>query len=77
MAGAYGKALPRLQAVREARAWSVHELARAAGISHTTIIGAEKGAHVRWATVRALAKALDVTPQALYVDAPEVVTADC
>jgi transcriptional regulator with XRE-family HTH domain len=58
----------KLKNLREEQALSLRELAKASGVSHTTIWEHERrkeGAHPR--TVRKLAKALGVAPRELMV----------
>jgi transcriptional regulator with XRE-family HTH domain len=53
--------LPGLQAARRARGLSQRELARVAGVAHTTICHLETATHdARGVTLRRLAAALDV-----------------
>ena len=56
----------RLREVRESRLMTQGELARRAGVTAITISRLERGMHrPRFATVRRLAEALGVQPQAL------------
>lgn len=58
-----------LKAVREERLLTQMELAKKAGLNHTTIVMAEKGQGVALATVRALCSALRVKPEKLLSEA--------
>ena len=59
-----------LRELREDRAWGVRELAEAAGVAPSTVFRIESGASMRPGSVRAIAKALGVTPADIreYVD---------
>ena len=57
--------LTRLRIVRERRALSQRDLAQKAGVSHVTIARIELGQEPYPSTVRKLARALEVDPQAL------------
>ena len=57
--------LPRLRTQRLAAVLTQEELARRAGVAEGTIVSAEHGKKVRISTVRKLAEALGVAPQAL------------
>lgn len=54
-----------LERLRLARALSQRDLAKLAGVSPTTIVRAEQGEDVYPSTVRKLARALGVKPDAL------------
>ena len=57
--------LPGLRARRLAAVLTQEDLARRAGVAEGTVVAAEQGKTVRISTVRKLAEALGVTPQAL------------
>ena len=57
--------LTQLRRLREDRALSQRDLAKAAGVSQATIVHAEAGQDVRHVTVRKLATALNVEPNEL------------
>ena len=64
--------LPRLRALRERRALTQRELADLAGVSRATLISLEAGRENPYpTTVRKLAKALGVAPDALMEPAEE------
>lgn len=54
--------LSQLRSIRERRMMSQRDLAKAAGVSPTTVIRAEKGAPMRFVSARKLAAALGVEP---------------
>lgn len=60
-----------LQDLREARGWTQRQLAAESGIPADVISTIETGRtkNPTWRTVRALAAALDVSPDALFSDA--------
>jgi transcriptional regulator with XRE-family HTH domain len=63
--------LPRLRAVRVARALSQAELAERAGVSRVAITRLERGdVDARFATIRKLAEALGVEPSDLMPTEP-------
>ena len=66
-----GKALrlPRLANIREAKFLSQYELADRAKVARSTIARIESGEAARFATIRALAAALEVTPDELAREA--------
>ena len=58
--------------LRERKLLSQRELAKKAGISHVTILNIERGqSEVRFATVRALAAALEVPAEELLTEDDE------
>ena len=58
--------LPRLRAIRTGIPMSMRELAKASGVALSTVEAIEHGRQsARPSTVRALARALNVTPQHL------------
>jgi transcriptional regulator with XRE-family HTH domain len=57
--------LTRLRAIRERKALTQDELAQLAGVSRQTVIKIEGGLEPRPPTIRKLATALGVEPQAL------------
>jgi transcriptional regulator with XRE-family HTH domain len=57
--------VPNLRRVRLAAVLTQAELAAGAGVNETTVVAAEQGKKVRISTVRKLAAALGVEPQAL------------
>jgi predicted transcriptional regulator len=57
--------LTQLRRLREDRALSQRDLAKAAGVSQATIVHVEAGQDARHVTVRKLAKALNVEPNEL------------
>lgn len=61
-------AVPNLKRIREARFLTQEDLARQSGVSRPTIARLEGGGaneDARFATIRKLAQALDVTPELL------------
>ena len=54
---------PSLTTLRLRAALSMNELAKRAGVSASTVLDIERGAHARMATMRKLAAALGVAPQ--------------
>jgi len=68
--------LARLRRVRERRALSQAELARASGVSTWAIVHAERGeTSVHGSTARKLAAALGVEPAALMAPDPDLAAA--
>ena len=61
--------LRRLRAVRQMKGLTQEQLAAAAGISRTALIAIEQGTEPKPATVEALAKALEVSPEELESEA--------
>lgn len=61
--------LPRLAQLREAKYLSQYELADRAKVARSTIARIEGGDPARYATIRALAAALEVTPDELTREA--------
>jgi len=62
--------LQRLREFRTARALSQRDLATRAGVTHATIVKAERGDEVRPSTHRKLAEALAVDPRELMGNVP-------
>ena len=61
--------MKRLREIREERAYSQRDLAKASGVSAGTILRLEAGQRAAYpVTVRKLAQALGVTPRELYGD---------
>lgn len=67
--------VPRLHELRRARMWTRRDLASRSDVTEVTILNAENGKPIRYATVRKLATALDVEPQVLCEQAPAEATA--
>lgn len=57
-----------LRRLRELKVMSQRELAAKAGVSPATVVRAERGEVARFVTVRRLAEALGVPPEALVSD---------
>ena len=57
--------MPTLRLLRQRRALSQEDLAKKSGVALSTIIRAEKGNSTRYVTVRRLAEALEVKPEAI------------
>ena len=72
MAAPQGTALPYAKAWRERRWLTQDDLAERAGVKRATVQRVERGGRVSAHTVRALAAALDVTPDTLCYVAPEM-----
>ena len=66
-----GWLLPHLQAWRLRRYLTQRELARVSGVSFGTVCRAEIGGRVSADTVKKLATALKITPDALCYTAPD------
>lgn len=60
-----------LRRLRELKVMSQRELAAKAGVSPATIVRAERGEVARFVTIRRLAEALGVPPDALVSDEGE------
>jgi transcriptional regulator with XRE-family HTH domain len=59
----------KLRAMRERKGFTQAELAKAAGLSETTVVRIEQGKDAYPSTLRKLAKALAVAPESLVADA--------
>lgn len=69
--GLMGVLVPSLRHFRvKVRSYSQHELARRAQLDRSTIIKAERGKPLRYASVRQLAAALEVRPEELQAPPP-------
>lgn len=72
MAQPKGRVLPHARAWRERRWLTQLELARKSGVGRSTIARAELGGAVSMRNIRALAEALEVTPEELCREAPDM-----
>ena len=62
--------LPRLRAWRLKKVLSQEDLARSAGVGVSTVIRAEQGSRVNFATIRRLAQALGLSSEQLLNGEP-------
>lgn len=71
-----GRRMPQLRRLREARGWYQSELADKAGVTSMSVSRAERGSVVGFDIVKAVAAALEVSPDELCrEEAPQSVTA--